>query len=111
VRNAWVHAGGGRAIVEELEDDTRHGIRARFEDDGPGIADLPRVLNGGYSTARTMGLGLSGSRRLVDDFEIESTPRQRHGRYSRQVDPLLTRPTAFGAEELMDRSQAHTCAR
>ena len=45
---------------------------AGFADEGPGIPDVPRVLAGGYSTARSLGLGLSGSRRLVDELEIET---------------------------------------
>ena len=71
-RNAWVHGGGGVAIVEEITEGTRVGIRITFQDNGPGIEDMERALRGGYSTARSMGLGLSGSRRLVDEFEIES---------------------------------------
>lgn len=71
-RNVWVHAGGGRALLEELTDGVRYGVRATFSDDGPGIPELERVLLGGYSTTRTMGLGLSGSRRLVDHFEIDT---------------------------------------
>lgn len=71
-RNVWVHGGGGIAIIEEVTDGARFGIRVVFRDEGPGIEDVERVLKGGYSTARSMGLGLSGSRRLVDDFVIES---------------------------------------
>jgi serine/threonine-protein kinase RsbT len=71
-RNVLVHGHGGTAIVEEISDGVRIGIRVRFRDDGPGIADIERVLRGGYSTARSMGLGLSGSRRLADEFAIES---------------------------------------
>jgi serine/threonine-protein kinase RsbT len=73
-RNVWVHAGRGVAIVERLNDDVRQGVRVEFKDDGPGIADLDRVLAGGFSTANSMGLGLSGSRRLVDEFTIDSAP-------------------------------------
>jgi serine/threonine-protein kinase RsbT len=73
-RNIWVHAGRGEATLEELSDGERSGLRVEFVDQGPGIADLKRVLEGGYSTARSLGLGLSGSRRLVDEFEIESQP-------------------------------------
>jgi serine/threonine-protein kinase RsbT len=72
-RNVWVHARGGVAIVEEVSDGERSGVRVRFEDQGPGIPDIARVLAGGYSTARSLGLGVSGSRRLVDEFSIEST--------------------------------------
>jgi serine/threonine-protein kinase RsbT len=71
-RNVWVHAHRGEARIEELAEGDRVGIRARFTDEGPGIADLDRVLAGGYSTAKSMGLGLSGSRRLVDEFSIDS---------------------------------------
>lgn len=73
-RNVFVHAGGGVAILERLADEHRLGIRMTFRDQGPGIAELERALAGGYSTAKSMGLGLSGSRRLVDDFQIETTP-------------------------------------
>ena len=73
-RNVWVHAKGGRAIVERVLDDRRAGVRVEFADEGPGIDDIQRVLAGGYSTASSMGLGLSGSRRLVDEFSIDSAP-------------------------------------
>jgi serine/threonine-protein kinase RsbT len=73
-RNAWAHGGGGRALLEEITDGERQGLCITLLDEGPGIGDLPRALEGGYSTARTMGLGLSGSRRLVDEFEIETAP-------------------------------------
>jgi serine/threonine-protein kinase RsbT len=73
-RNVWVHAGRGRVLIEELTDGQRFGVRLEFRDDGPGIEDIERVLAGGFSTSKTMGLGLSGSRRLVDDFSLESKP-------------------------------------
>ncbi len=72
-RNVWVHAKRGVATIEKLQDNVRFGVRVVFKDDGPGIADIDRVLAGGYSTAKSMGLGLSGSKRLVDQFMIEST--------------------------------------
>jgi serine/threonine-protein kinase RsbT len=72
-RNVFVHGGGGGAVIEELDGDGRAGIRVTFEDKGPGIPDLERVLVGGYSTARSLGLGLSGTRRLVDEFSLDST--------------------------------------
>ena len=72
-RNAWVHGGGGDAVIEQIRgEDGRIGMRVAFRDRGPGIADVERVLRGGYSTARSMGLGLSGSRRLVDELLVES---------------------------------------
>jgi serine/threonine-protein kinase RsbT len=72
-RNVWMHAHKGEATVEEITDGGRMGLRVVFRDEGPGIPDVPRVLAGGYSTARSMGLGVSGSRRLVDEFLLEST--------------------------------------
>lgn len=72
-RNVLVHGRGGKVTVETVSDGLRTGIRLAFSDDGPGIPDIPRVLAGGYSTARSMGLGLSGSKRLVDEFALEST--------------------------------------
>ena len=73
-RNVWVHAGQGIAVLSKVTDDTRVGVELEFIDHGPGIQHLERVLAGGYSTARSMGLGLSGSKRLVDEFEIDSEP-------------------------------------
>ena len=72
-RNVIVHAGQGAATIEEVSDGVRVGIRIVFEDTGRGIPDLERVLRGGYSTARSMGLGVSGSRRLVDEFDIQTS--------------------------------------
>lgn len=72
-RNVWVHAGRGVAILEEVTNGERQGLRVTFRDEGPGIPDVARVMAGGYSTARSMGLGLSGSRRLVDAFDLQST--------------------------------------
>jgi serine/threonine-protein kinase RsbT len=71
-RNTWVHGGGGAARVEEVQDGARSGLRMEFRDTGPGIEDIERVLRGGFSTRRSLGLGLSGTRRLVDEFEIRS---------------------------------------
>jgi len=71
-RNVWMHAHGGTALIEEISSEGRIGLRIEFRDEGPGIADVSRVLAGGYSTARSLGLGLSGSRRLVDGLEIET---------------------------------------
>ena len=71
-RNVLVHARRGDAVLEELLNGERKGLRVTFRDNGPGIADLPHALAGGHSTARSLGLGLSGSKRLVDEFAIDS---------------------------------------
>lgn len=73
-RNAWVHGGGGSAEITEVERGGRLGLRLVFRDTGPGIRNLDRTLAGGFSTTRSLGLGLSGSRRLVDEFEIQTCP-------------------------------------
>jgi serine/threonine-protein kinase RsbT len=75
-RNVFVHAKRGSATIEEIENAARRGIRIVFRDNGPGIPDIDRVLVGGFSTAKSLGLGLSGSKRLVDEFQIESTVGQ-----------------------------------
>ncbi|MBL8715851.1 MAG: anti-sigma regulatory factor [Myxococcales bacterium] len=73
-RNTWQHGGGGLAAIEEVRDGRRAGVRMTFADRGPGIPDLERVLRGGYSTASSLGLGVSGTRRLVDEFAIDTRP-------------------------------------
>lgn len=66
---------GGSLRVDIVEkDDGRKGLRAVFEDKGEGIVDIALAMRDGYSTGRSLGLGLPGSRRLVSDFHIESTP-------------------------------------
>ena len=71
-RNVWSHARQGKATLEEVLEGERPGLRMRFEDEGPGIANLERALAGGNSTAGSLGLGLAGSRRLVDAFDIQT---------------------------------------
>jgi serine/threonine-protein kinase RsbT len=71
-RNTLIHGGGGNALLEELEEGGRAGIRATFSDSGPGIKDLPLAMTDGYTSGGGLGLGLSGSRRLVDAFELDS---------------------------------------
>ena len=73
-RNALEHGGGGKAILEELDDGARRGLRIAFEDQGKGIADIGQALKDGYTTGGGMGHGLGGSKRLVDDFDIVSAP-------------------------------------
>jgi len=73
-RNVLVHAGRGSYSVERLETVRGSGVRARFVDEGPGIPDVDEALTDGFSTVKSLGLGLSGSRRLVDEFQIETAP-------------------------------------
>jgi serine/threonine-protein kinase RsbT len=72
-RNALVHGGGGVAVIELVDDGRRRGVRAVFTDEGPGIPDLEQALDDGWSSGSGLGLGLSGSRRLVDVFDIATT--------------------------------------
>lgn len=71
-RNAVQHGGGGKVRVVEVQSRGRTGLRLEFEDQGPGIADLQEAMRDGFTTANGLGLGLGGSKRLVDDFTIES---------------------------------------
>ena len=71
-RNAVVYGSGGSARLEVLEDSGRRGLRATFEDHGPGIADLAQALEDGFTTGVGLGLGLGGAKRLVNEFEIWS---------------------------------------
>jgi serine/threonine-protein kinase RsbT len=73
-RNTLVHGGGGSMKIEIVGNGLRRGVRAVFTDAGPGIADVDLALTDGWSSGAGLGLGLSGSRRLVDDFVIESSP-------------------------------------
>ena len=72
-RNTLIHGGGGKALLEIVREPNRSGVRATFVDEGPGIADIDRAMAGGNSTAGGLGLGLSGSRRLVDGFDLETS--------------------------------------
>ena len=74
-RNALVHGGGGAARIEVVTSGRgRSGIRVGFTDDGPGITDVDLALTDGWSSGAGLGLGLSGARRLVDEFELDSKP-------------------------------------
>jgi serine/threonine-protein kinase RsbT len=72
-RNTLIHGQGGRVRLEALESHGRRGVRLCFEDDGPGIPDLALALRDGYTTGGGLGLGLGGAKRLVGDFQVEST--------------------------------------
>jgi len=73
-RNTLRYGGGGEAHMLKLVNGMRRGLSLAFIDHGPGIADMKLALTDGYTTGGGMGLGLSGARRLADEFEIESSP-------------------------------------
>nr|WP_284348149.1 anti-sigma regulatory factor [Roseisolibacter agri] len=75
-RNAVVYGGGGIARLETLDDGARRGLRVVFEDQGPGIPDIELALRDGFTSGNGLGLGLGGARRLVNDFDVRSTPGQ-----------------------------------
>lgn len=72
-RNTVVYGGGGDMDWELVVDGIKQGLRLRFKDQGPGIPDLDLALKDGWTSGKGMGLGLSGSKRLVHDFDLEST--------------------------------------
>ena len=74
-RNALVHGGGGTARIEVVTSGLgKSGVRIGFTDEGPGIGDIDLALTDGWTTGQGLGLGLSGARRLVDEFELTSKP-------------------------------------
>ena len=75
-RNVLDHGKGGQMAIEELSSGVRAGLRLAFEDQGPGIPDIELALKDGYTSGSGMGLGLGGSKRLVNEFSIESVVGQ-----------------------------------
>jgi serine/threonine-protein kinase RsbT len=73
-RNTVIYGGGGILRIELVSNGTRSGVKLIFEDEGPGIADVELALRDGYTTGSGLGMGLGGSRRLSNEFQIESTP-------------------------------------
>ena len=73
-RNTLDHGGGGSVTVEIVENGPRRGIKLTFSDHGPGIPNIELALRDGFTTRNGMGLGLSGSKRLVNEFNIDSEP-------------------------------------
>lgn len=73
-RNTLDHGKGGQMVMEIVENLARTGLKLMFEDQGPGIPDISQALKDGFTTGSGMGLGLGGSKRLVNDFEIDSAP-------------------------------------
>jgi serine/threonine-protein kinase RsbT len=73
-RNTLIHGGGGRFTWNVIRAGAKRGVRLSFEDDGPGIPDIPRAMTNGWTSGKGLGLGLPGAKRLVNEFDIHSTP-------------------------------------
>ncbi len=73
VRNMLKYAHGGTATIEIISEGPKTGVKLIFSDKGPGIPDIALALKDGYSTGQSLGLGLPGSKRLVNEFKIDST--------------------------------------
>jgi serine/threonine-protein kinase RsbT len=71
-RNTLIYGGGGTMRIEVIADGINRGVRLTFEDQGPGIADIQLALTDGYTTGNGLGLGLSGAKRLSNEFSIDS---------------------------------------
>lgn len=72
VRNMLRYGGGGETVIEVISRGRDNGIRLTFKDKGPGIADIDKAMLDGYSTGKSLGLGLPGTKRLVNEFNIKS---------------------------------------
>lgn len=73
-RNIYLYAGQGSVSIEKLNINGKPGLKIIAEDQGPGIEDIRRVMEDGYTTSGGLGAGLPGAKRLMDDFDIESIP-------------------------------------
>ncbi len=73
-RNTIIHGGGGSAVLAVLRDGGRRGLSLTFADSGPGIPDIAKAMQDGFSTRAGLGLGLGGAKRLSNEFSIESQP-------------------------------------
>lgn len=73
-RNTLIYGGGGEALLSAEQNGRRTGVRVEFRDDGPGIPDLDQAMTDGWTSGSGLGLGLSGARRLVEHFEIDTAP-------------------------------------
>ena len=71
-RNAYVHGRGGTLLWEIVERDARRGLKLRFADEGPGIPNMDLAMTDGWTSGKGLGMGLTGAKRLVNDFEIDS---------------------------------------
>ena len=73
-RNTLIYGGGGVLQWEMLLEGARKGLRLSFKDEGPGIADVPLAMTDGWTSGSGLGMGLSGAKRLVNEFDIDSKP-------------------------------------
>jgi serine/threonine-protein kinase RsbT len=73
-RNTVIYGGGGEMACELLTDGVKRGVRLTFKDQGPGIPDLSLAMKDGWTSGHGMGLGLSGAKRLVNEFDIDTGP-------------------------------------
>lgn len=71
-RNMLRYAGGGTVLIEIINSQRQNGLRVTFSDSGPGIPDVDKAMKDGFSTGKSLGLGLPGAKRLVSDFDIKS---------------------------------------
>ncbi|NTS39941.1 anti-sigma regulatory factor [Flavisolibacter sp. BT320] len=74
VRNMLKYAGGGTALIEVVSKGRENGVRLVFQDKGPGIKDISLAMKDGFSTGKSLGLGLPGAKRLVSEFDLKSVP-------------------------------------
>ena len=72
-RNIVTYAGRGKVFISRTEEGGRRGVLVIAADEGPGIADIELAMRDGYSTARSLGVGLPGTRRIMDEFQVESS--------------------------------------
>ena len=75
-RNTVIHGKGGEMGIEVVTNGTRTGVRLTFEDHGPGIGDIAQAMTDGWTSGGGLGMGLPGTKRLVNDFHIESAAGQ-----------------------------------
>lgn len=75
-RNTMVYGGGGDMDWQILDENSRVGLRLTFRDEGPGIPDIKLAMTDGWTSGGGLGLGLTGAKRLVDEFELDTAPGQ-----------------------------------
>jgi serine/threonine-protein kinase RsbT len=73
-RNTMVYGGGGDMDWQILDENSRVGLRLKFRDEGPGIPDIKLAMTDGWTSGSGLGLGLTGAKRLVDEFELDTEP-------------------------------------